>query len=132
MIACLQGLHGRPAPEDGVGRQQEVERHPGTRIGEAAHDLRQAGNDLAVPELTGGIAPVAPLRNGEQGAGAPSLIDTFARGPEPPRGLLGRQGAAGPAQKFCSVLDVPRQQERERIKISSGQHGDLGVAQQPA
>jgi hypothetical protein len=42
-LDCLQGLHRRPAREDGVRRQQEVERGPRTCISEAAHDIRQSG-----------------------------------------------------------------------------------------
>jgi hypothetical protein len=102
-ILCLQGLQGRPVLEGRVGRQQEVERDPQTRISKAVHDLGQAENDLAVLELTGGIAPVAPLRNSEQGADAPPLVDGLARDPEQPRGLLGREGAAGPAQERLTV-----------------------------
>jgi hypothetical protein len=38
-ITILQGLQGCPIREDGVGRQQEVERDSRTRRSEAAHDL---------------------------------------------------------------------------------------------
>ncbi len=47
-----QGLQRCPAREDGVGRQQEVERDPWTRRGEAAHHLGQAGNRSALPDTS--------------------------------------------------------------------------------
>jgi len=81
-VAGFQRLERRPAHQDCVRGEEEVQLHPWARGAEAAHDLRDAGHNLAVSELAGWVAPGAPLPDCQQGAGATPLVDGLACDPK--------------------------------------------------